>query len=107
MYRQIEGPLRQALHEGFPVTFEHSYIRHADVRDVALTYLPDYDDVRGVRGVYVLGVDLTEARRAELAIRERETMLRSIADHLPVLIAGRRPRAPLHLLQRNLPRVDR
>jgi len=86
-YKQIEGPLRQALHQGFPVTFEHAYVRHANVRDVALTYLPDYDDALGVRGVFVLGVDLTEARRAELTIRERETMLRSIADHLPVLIA--------------------
>jgi diguanylate cyclase (GGDEF)-like protein/PAS domain S-box-containing protein len=55
-------------------------------RHQMIDYLPDLDQHGAVSGFYVLAMDISERKEAELAQSASERRLRLIADNLPVLI---------------------
>jgi len=63
-YQKIDPKLDEAL-GGLPVRFEHVYDGRTGSRTYSLTYLPDYTDDNQVRGVYVMGQDVTEQKALE------------------------------------------
>jgi diguanylate cyclase (GGDEF)-like protein/PAS domain S-box-containing protein len=63
-YERIRPKLDEAL-GGLPVRFEHVYDTRSGKRTYNLTYLPDYTDDQSVRGVYVMGQDVTEHKALE------------------------------------------
>ncbi len=63
-YQRIDPKLDEAL-SGLPVRFEHVYEGRNGLRTYNVTYLPDYADDHQVRGVYVMGQDVTEHKALE------------------------------------------
>jgi diguanylate cyclase (GGDEF)-like protein/PAS domain S-box-containing protein len=63
-YQRISPKLDEAL-GGLPVRFEHVYDGRDGLRTYNVTYLPDYGDDNQVRGVYVMGQDVTEQKALE------------------------------------------
>ncbi|HTS22696.1 MAG TPA: diguanylate cyclase [Casimicrobiaceae bacterium] len=63
-YQRIKPKLDEAL-SGLPVRFEHVYDGRNGKRTYNVTYLPDYTDDHQVRGVYVMGQDVTEHKALE------------------------------------------
>jgi len=49
-------------------------------RTVELTYVPDFDESKTVRGCFALGQDITERKQAEAALRESEARLSKAAE---------------------------
>lgn len=74
-YQQIRPRLDEAL-GGLPVHFEQTYHDPKGARTLNITYLPDYGEGDGteVRGVYVMGVDVTQRKALE-------TKLARMAQH--------------------------
>ena len=63
-WQRIAPKLDEAL-DGLPVRFEHTYDGRNGLRTYNVTYLPDYGDDHQVRGVYVMGQDVTEHKALE------------------------------------------
>jgi diguanylate cyclase (GGDEF)-like protein/PAS domain S-box-containing protein len=65
-YREIRPRLDEAL-GGLPVHFEQIHHGPRGARTLNITYLPDYGegDASEVRGVYVMGVDVSEQKALE------------------------------------------
>jgi diguanylate cyclase (GGDEF)-like protein/PAS domain S-box-containing protein len=63
-WQRISPKLDEAL-DGLPVRFEHTYDGRNGLRTYNVTYLPDYGDDNQVRGVYVMGQDVTEHKALE------------------------------------------
>ena len=63
-YQRIKPMLDEAF-GGLPVRFEHAYDNPRGRRTYNVTYLPDYADDHQVRGVYVMGQDITEQKALE------------------------------------------
>jgi diguanylate cyclase (GGDEF)-like protein/PAS domain S-box-containing protein len=63
-YQRIKPKLDEAL-GGMPVRFESVYDGRNGLRTYNVTYLPDYTDDNEVRGVYVMGQDVTEQKALE------------------------------------------
>ncbi|WP_296948766.1 diguanylate cyclase domain-containing protein [uncultured Massilia sp.] len=57
-------------------------------RHQLIDYLPDVDADGAVAGFYVMAMDISERKEAELAQAASEKRLRTIADNLPVLICS-------------------
>jgi diguanylate cyclase (GGDEF)-like protein/PAS domain S-box-containing protein len=55
-------------------------------RHLMIDTIPDFDQAGAVAGAYVLALDISERKEAELAQAASEKRLRLIADNLPVLI---------------------
>jgi len=51
-----------------------------------VSYVPDVDARGGVDGFYVMSLDITERKKAELALANSERRLRTITDNLPATI---------------------
>ncbi|SOE01266.1 PAS domain S-box protein [Caenispirillum bisanense] len=77
------GPLRDALTQRRTVRFEVADDRRGWALD--MVFGPDRPGGRGYLGV---GLDVTERRRAERALRERDRLLRSIIATIPVVISA-------------------
>lgn len=52
-----------------------------------VSYIPDFDKSGGVDGYYVMSLDITARKKAELELANSERRLRTITDNLPVLIS--------------------
>jgi PAS domain S-box-containing protein len=79
----------QRLRQGEPVTPFETVRRRKDgsLIDVSVSYSPIKDqEGRGV-GMAVIARDISERKRSEQAIRDRERQLRFVTDNAPVLIA--------------------
>jgi diguanylate cyclase (GGDEF)-like protein/PAS domain S-box-containing protein len=74
-YQEIRPRLDEAL-GGLPVHFEQTYHGPKGAHTLNITYLPDYGESDGteVRGVYVMGVDVTQRKALE-------TKLARMAEH--------------------------
>lgn len=73
--------------EGKSVTYENwLFLPQENPRQVYVTLLPDYGGTQQVQGCFVMTIDITELKTAELALRESEQRFRYLADHAPVLI---------------------
>ncbi len=60
--------------------------RHGGTRWVRGHYVPNRDATGGIQGFFVLVLDITEAKRAELALRESEVRFRNISNHSPMML---------------------
>jgi len=63
-------------------------LRYPDgkVRDTEIRYIPDIDPTGSVVGYYSLTIDISDRRRAELALAEKERQLSAIMDNAPMAI---------------------
>ena len=73
---------------GEKVTFE-SRVAHKDgsLHDLEVTYVPHLSDAREVKGVVICVRDITDERRAQAAVRERERDLLSVLNNVPDVIS--------------------
>ena len=81
-YRMVLPHLKRSL-AGEQVTFEQRRTS-ADgaVHDYQTTHLPHFGDDGSVLGCYVISVDITERKIAEMEVRENEARLRLITDNV-------------------------
>ncbi len=79
---EINGVLR-----GERRSFERHHTEHGQDAHDLVDYLPDLDDHGVVAGFYVLVIDITERKKAEIAQAHSERFLRMITDNLPTLIS--------------------
>ncbi|MGH8714656.1 MAG: diguanylate cyclase domain-containing protein, partial [Casimicrobiaceae bacterium] len=63
-YAEIKCRIDEVL-GGMPVSFEVSNTTPGGMRNLSLTYLPDYDDANQIVGFYIMGLDVTERRKLE------------------------------------------
>jgi diguanylate cyclase (GGDEF)-like protein/PAS domain S-box-containing protein len=72
---------------GETVRYDVTRRRHdGALRHVDVTLVPHREDGRQVLGVYTFALDVTESRRAEEDLRDREAQLRLLAENLPAMI---------------------
>ncbi|MBC7993915.1 MAG: PAS domain-containing protein [Rhizobacter sp.] len=80
--REVDGVL-----QGERRTFERHLTEHGQDAHQLVDYLPDRDSTGAIDGFYMLVIDITARKKAELAQARSERLLRMIADNLPTLIA--------------------
>ena len=85
-YRQVAEELGAVL-RGEMRRFELLSPFGATNSVVQKTLIPKRDVSGAVDGYYAMTVDITERKRAEMQLAEKEHMLRTITDNLPVLIS--------------------
>ncbi len=71
---------------GEVVSFERTNKSKGGLQYHAFTYTPDIDEAETVRGVYAMAYEITDLKRAELALVASERQVRAIADSLPALV---------------------
>ncbi|MGD9538490.1 MAG: PAS domain-containing protein [Alphaproteobacteria bacterium] len=84
--RQRRPYLERAL-AGERVTFEGSIETDAGVRVLAHVYTPERDAEGRVCGIFVFATDVTEQRRTEQLLAQREAELRLVTDSVPANIS--------------------
>jgi diguanylate cyclase (GGDEF)-like protein/PAS domain S-box-containing protein len=85
-YAAVRPGVERAL-AGETVRYEATRRRRdGELRHVDVTLVPHREDGGRVLGVYTFVLDVTERRRTEDELREREAELRLLADHLPAMI---------------------
>ena len=77
----VEGALA-----GRQMHFERHGMALQPDADFMVTYVPDIDDQGDVDGYYVMALDITARKRAELGLANSEQRLRTITDNLPATI---------------------
>ncbi len=86
-YAQTAGEIDRVL-RGERRSFErHHQTEHGVDAHLLVDYLPDHGSEGAVDGFYVLVIDITARKNAELAQARSERLLRMIADNLPTLIS--------------------
>ncbi len=78
----IEGALR-----GEPQKFERTGWQHNAATHFMAEYVPDVQADGLVAGFFILVLDITDRHNAEVALARSETLVRTITDHMPGLIA--------------------
>jgi diguanylate cyclase (GGDEF)-like protein/PAS domain S-box-containing protein len=89
LYSHFRPHLEEVL-DGHAVTFETD----GDVgsaqfhgRHYLTHYIPEFDTRGRTVGCFALAFDLSERKAAELALAQKERMIRAVTDNLPVLIS--------------------
>ena len=82
---ELAPAMRGAL-EGRAVHFERRGMALQPDADFMVSYVPDLDAAGGVEGWYVMALDITARKRAELDLANSERRLRTITDNLPATI---------------------
>jgi PAS domain S-box-containing protein len=83
-----EFPLRIACFRGIPVRNCEQEVRTPDGRRVSVLVnaVPLFDENKQIRGALATGLDITERKKTEFALRESEQRFRLMADASPALI---------------------
>ena len=71
---------------GHPVHFERRGMGVHPDAVFMVSYVPDFNAAGGVDGYYVMSLDISARKRAELELANSERRLRTIADNLPATI---------------------
>jgi diguanylate cyclase (GGDEF)-like protein/PAS domain S-box-containing protein len=71
---------------GNRVVYEQQFVNASGTRYILVTCIPDLDEGSHVRGVFLLGSDISEAKRAEMLIMQSEARLKTITDSIPALV---------------------
>ena len=77
----VEGALA-----GRTMHFERHGMALQPDSDFMVSYVPDFNAQGGVDGYYVMSLDITARKRAELALANSEQRLRTITDNLPATV---------------------
>lgn len=78
--RRRQEKLRYVRENQAAISFEESFIRDGKQRTIIRTISPIYDEQRNVRYLIGYGLDITELKEAELAIRKSENQLNAVLD---------------------------
>jgi len=81
-YERARGHVERAL-SGEQVTYQAEFAYVDGPHTMQVRYVPDLDEHGHTRGFFALIDDITPLKRAESAVRERETRLRAIMDTVP------------------------
>lgn len=86
-YERLKPRIATVL-SGQSVHFEELYnYRDGSIRYIDVTYIPDFNADKQVRGWFVLSQDVTDRKLTGEALRESERQIRMITDNVPVFIA--------------------
>ncbi|GGC67813.1 PAS domain S-box protein [Undibacterium terreum] len=91
--------------QGRRVHVERSQFANGKTKHLAVDYNPDFAEDGSVIGLYVMGLDITDRKEAELRQAESEERLRTLADNLPAQIAIIDTRQRYVFVNRHLARV--
>jgi len=80
-------PYLERARTGEATVYENEFRLIHGKRLVQVNYVPEFDDDGRVRGIVVLGNDITMLKQTEHALRESEKLLLLIADNMPAYIA--------------------
>lgn len=84
-YSSVQPFIARAF-SGERVSFESQVMgARRELRDVSVSYAPDFSPEGAVRGVVALVQDITERKRAERALSASEEQFRTLADTIPNL----------------------
>jgi PAS domain S-box-containing protein len=72
-YERIHGRIEAAL-SGEGQSFEYELTLRSDKRHISATYIPDFGEQGEVKGVFVLGIDITERKRMEERLLRAERL---------------------------------
>ena len=84
-HESLAGHLARVL-AGETVQFEQAGMGLQQHCVFMVTYVPDFDAAGGVDGHYVMALDITGRKKAELELANSEQRLRTITDNLPATI---------------------
>lgn len=80
-------PYLEKVRTGETAVYENEFRLINGNRLVQVNYVPEFTEDGRVRGIVVLGNDITALKRTEQALRESEKLLLLIADNMPAYIA--------------------
>ncbi|GAK53765.1 multi-sensor signal transduction multi-kinase [Candidatus Moduliflexus flocculans] len=80
-------PYLEKVRTGEPTVYENEFPLTNGKRLVQVNYVPELGEDGRVRGIVVLGNDITMLKQTEQALRESEKLLLLIADNMPAYIA--------------------
>lgn len=85
-YRNTKPYIEQAL-EGEAVTFENSFTSATGKNIVRLTtIIPDKAEDDQIEGLFIIGIDITERKEAEIRLKEKEEQIRQIAESTEAIL---------------------
>jgi diguanylate cyclase (GGDEF)-like protein/PAS domain S-box-containing protein len=84
-YEAVRPSFQRAM-AGESFSHERSMVLDGRMQHFFMTYVPDFDTDRTVKGVYAFAQDITERKTAELLRQESEKRLVTITDNLPAMI---------------------
>lgn len=84
---ELIGPYHARAFRGERVDYVREARHAGQTRWLHVTLVPRLDEDGRPDGCYAIGVDITENRKVEAALRENEQRLRAITDNVPALIA--------------------
>lgn len=81
-------PYRERALKGEVVNFErYVTLASGEGRWYRVQQAPDHDEHGGIRGIYVIAIDIHEQKLAELALKESEAELRTTMESVPFPLA--------------------
>jgi PAS domain S-box-containing protein len=84
-YERIQARIEAAL-SGVPQSFEYELPVKSGTRHMSATYIPDFGEHREVKGIFILGIDITERKRLEEELRASREQLEYTIDSNPAVI---------------------
>lgn len=85
-YANMVAGIQTAM-KGEAIQFERQQMVDGLLTHLSVSFTPDVADDGSISGIYVMALDITARKQAELKQAESEERLRTIADNLPAQIA--------------------